>query len=96
MATVGNQRFEGDASGCAIVEVAGSQSVVEISHENFSTVRQAAGNGNEFDVVLKLASVTSTVEVTAARTPLALKCERKQRANAEWRRTQRDSRLFSG
>ena len=69
---VGNQRFEGDASGCAIVEVAGSQSVVEISHENFSTVRQAAGNGNEFDVVLKLASVTSTVEVTAARTPLAL------------------------
>jgi hypothetical protein len=72
MATVGNQRFAGDASGCTIVEVAGSQSVIEISHENFSTVRQAAGNGNELDVVLKLASVTSTVEVTAARTPLAL------------------------
>ena len=70
--TVGKQRFEGGGSGCATVTVAGSQSVVEISHESFSTVRQSAGNGAELDVVLKLASITSTVEVTAARTPLAL------------------------
>jgi outer membrane receptor protein involved in Fe transport len=69
---VGHQRFEGDTSGCATVAVAGSQSVVEISHEGFSTTHQPAGDGNELDMVLRLASVTSTVEVTAARTPLDL------------------------
>jgi len=72
IATVGNQRFEGDASGCVTVKVEDSQSIVEVSHEHFWAVRQLAGNSDELDVVLKLDSVESTVEVTAARIPLAL------------------------
>ncbi len=95
IATVGNQRFEGDASGCVTVKVEDSQSIVEVSHEHFAAVRQSAGNSDELDVVLKLDSVESTVEVTAARIPLALD------ASANSVRTLaggelKDSRLFTG
>src|ERR1700710_1485717 len=60
----GGQRAITDASGCAVITVAGSQSMVEVSGDGFATVTQAAGSVDELDVVLRLASVSSTVEVT--------------------------------
>jgi len=67
-----NQRIMSDASGCGSIAVAGTQSMVEVSHEGFASATQAVGSGDELDVVLRVASVSSTVEVTAARMPLAL------------------------
>ncbi|WP_035359153.1 TonB-dependent receptor [Edaphobacter aggregans] len=61
-----------DASGCAQVRVEGAQSVVAVLHEGFAAATQAAGGSDELDVVLRVAGASSVVEVTAARTPLAL------------------------
>ncbi|HEY0162489.1 MAG TPA: TonB-dependent receptor [Edaphobacter sp.] len=69
---VKGQRVVSDASGCASIAVAGSQSMVEVSRDGFASSAQTVGNGDELDVVLRVASVTSSVEVTAARMPLAL------------------------
>jgi outer membrane receptor protein involved in Fe transport len=46
--------------------------VVEVSHDGFATASQTAGDGDELDVVLRVAGVNSVVEVTTARTPLGL------------------------
>jgi outer membrane receptor protein involved in Fe transport len=70
--SVGHEQFHGDASGCAIVTGAGPQTLIEVSHEGFSTVAQPAGNDGQLDVTLKIAPVTTSVEVTATRQPLAL------------------------
>ena len=61
-----------DASGCAQVRVEGAQSTVVVSHVGFAAATQAVGAGDELDVVLRVAAANSLVEVTAARTPLAL------------------------
>lgn len=68
----GAQQVRSDLSGCVAVTVAGTQSLLEISHDGFSSVKQAAGGGTELEVVLRIATISSTVEVTAARMPLAL------------------------
>lgn len=68
----GDQQVTSDAAGCAMIAVEGSQSIVKVMHSGFATSSQAAGSGEELDVVLRVASVASTVEVTAARMPLAL------------------------
>jgi outer membrane receptor protein involved in Fe transport len=72
MVASNGQSVVSDASGCAVILVAGSQSRVEVSRDGFASMIQAAGSGDELDVVLKVASVSSAVEVTAARLPLAV------------------------
>jgi len=61
-----------DSSGCVEVQVEGQQTTVEISHEGFQDVTETVGERAEVDVVLRIPVASTVVEVTAARTPLAL------------------------
>lgn len=61
-----------DSSGCVEIQVDGQQTTVEVSHDGFQSVTERVENRAEVDVVLRIASASTVVEVTAARTPLAL------------------------
>lgn len=61
-----------DSSGCVEIQVDGQQTTVEVSHDGFQSVTERMENRAEVDVVLRIASASTVVEVTAARTPLAL------------------------
>jgi outer membrane receptor protein involved in Fe transport len=61
-----------DSSGCVEIQVDGQQTSVEISHEGFQDVTETVGERAEVDVVLRIPVASTVVEVTAARTPLAL------------------------
>ena len=61
-----------DTSGCVEIQVDGQQTTVEISHEGFQSVTETVGERSEVDVVLRIPAASTVVEVTAARTPLAL------------------------
>ena len=61
-----------DATGCAGVIVPGPQAKVEVRHAGFDIAVQSVGDQGEIAVVLRVAARSETMEVTAARTPLAL------------------------
>jgi outer membrane receptor protein involved in Fe transport len=65
------QTIVSDASGCATVNVE-TQATVEITHEGFSPVVRALGGESRLVVVMQVAEALEQVEVTAARSPLAL------------------------
>jgi outer membrane receptor protein involved in Fe transport len=60
-----------DAGGCATVN-AETQTMVEITRDGFSRVVRALGEENRLTVVMQVAGVVEEVQVTAARSPLAL------------------------
>lgn len=61
-----------DATGCASLLVPEPQVKIEVRHAGFDTAVQAVGDQGEIAVVLRVAARAETMEVTAARTPLAL------------------------
>lgn len=61
----------GDAGGCVMLNAEG-QTMLEIMHEGFSRVVRSVGDANPVVVVMRVAGATEEVEVTAARSPLAL------------------------
>ena len=67
------RQFSSDTTGCSTIQVSGTQVTVEIAHAGFGTVKKLIGGGDvNLDVVLRVAAANTVVEVTAARTPLAL------------------------
>jgi outer membrane receptor protein involved in Fe transport len=64
--------WKSDASGCVAVQVDSAKVVIEVSHEGFRTAAESVGERAEVDLVLHVAAASTVVEVTAARTPLAL------------------------
>ncbi len=60
-----------DAGGCATVDV-GAQATVEITHDGFRRAVRTLGGESEVTVVMQVAGAVEEVEVTAARSPLAL------------------------
>src|SRR6185437_1003416 len=54
----------------SLVADAGAQ--LEITHAGFAPVVESVANGTSLNVVMRLATVSEKIEVTAARTPLAL------------------------
>src|SRR3984885_14665282 len=60
-----------DDSGCANLQ-AEPLATVEVSRDGFSRVVQGLGESGRVTVVMRVTGSTETVEVTAARTPLAL------------------------
>src|SRR6202048_4274028 len=62
-----------DAGGCAVVTIqAGAQPNLQVVREGFGRVTQPAGAAPELTIVMHPAERRETVEVTAARTPLAV------------------------
>ena len=62
-----------DGTGCArLTFESGSQATVQITHEGFADATQPVGTAGELTVVMQPAERREVVEVTAARTPLAL------------------------
>src|ERR1700738_4349445 len=62
-----------DAGGCAVVTIqAGAQPNLQVVREGFGRVTQPAGAAPELTIVLRPGERRETVEVTAARTPLAV------------------------
>jgi outer membrane receptor protein involved in Fe transport len=62
-----------DSSGCARLTFEfGAQTAVQITHEGFADASQPVGTAAELTVVMQPAERHEVVEVTAARTPLAL------------------------
>src|SRR5215475_6359673 len=70
--SVGDHREVSDSSGCADVSVGDVRARVQISHEGFGPATEVVGERDRLDVVLRVAAANTVVEVTAARTPLAL------------------------
>jgi outer membrane receptor protein involved in Fe transport len=66
-----SQAIVSGAEGCATVN-AESQATLEITRDGFSRVVRALGDENAVTVVMKVAEAVEQVEVTAARSPLAL------------------------
>jgi outer membrane receptor protein involved in Fe transport len=60
-----------DASGCATVNVE-TQERMEVTRDGFSPVVRALGDESRLVVVMQVAGAVEEVEVTAARSPLAL------------------------
>ena len=60
-----------DQSGCVTLRAA-PRSTVEVTKTGYSTVVQGVGESTLVVVVMRVAGTAQTVEVTAARTPLAL------------------------
>jgi outer membrane receptor protein involved in Fe transport len=60
-----------DAGGCATLNVE-TQTMVEITRDGFSRVVRALGDKSRVTVVMQVAGVVEEVQVTAARSPLAL------------------------
>jgi outer membrane receptor protein involved in Fe transport len=65
------QAVVSDAAGCATID-AETQTMVEITRDGFIRVVRALGNESSVVVVMRVAGVVEEVEVTAARSPLAL------------------------
>src|SRR5271154_3713585 len=65
------QAVVSDASGCATVNVE-TQETVEVTKEGFSRVEQVLGSESQSIVVMQVAGAVEEVDVTAARSPLAL------------------------
>jgi outer membrane receptor protein involved in Fe transport len=65
-------RTQTDATGCALLNVEGAETRVEVSHAGFNRTVEIVGARTELAVVLRVASRSETVEVTATRTPLAV------------------------
>jgi outer membrane receptor protein involved in Fe transport len=65
------QTIVSDASGCATVNVE-TQATVEITRDGFSAVVRTLGNESRLVVAMRVAEAVEQVEVTAARSPLAL------------------------
>ncbi len=62
-----------DSSGCARLRFeSGLQATVQVTHEGFADASQPVGTAAELTVVMQPAERREVVEVTAARTPLAL------------------------
>jgi outer membrane receptor protein involved in Fe transport len=62
-----------DSSGCArLTFESGAQATVQITHEGFADASEPVGTAAELTVVMQPAERREVVEVTAARTPLAL------------------------
>jgi outer membrane receptor protein involved in Fe transport len=62
-----------DGSGCARLSFdSGEQTAVEITHDGFANVSQPVGTAAQLTVVMQPAERREVIEVTAARTPLAL------------------------
>ena len=62
-----------DSSGCAQLTFEPSaQTAVQVTHEGFADASQPVGTASELTVVMQPAERREVVEVTAARTPLAL------------------------
>lgn len=70
--TAGSERTATDASGCVTIRVDGSFSTITILREGFQTRTETVGDGAELDVVLRVATASTVIEVTASRTPLPL------------------------
>ena len=66
-----NQAVVSDASGCATVS-AETPGMAEITRDGFVHVVQALGGDSRLVVVMRVAGVSEEVDVTAARSPLAL------------------------
>jgi outer membrane receptor protein involved in Fe transport len=66
-----SQTVVSDAGGCATVNVE-TQTMVEITRDGFRRVTRALGDENSVVVVMRVAGAVEEVEVTAARSPLAL------------------------
>lgn len=60
-----------NATGCVTLN-AEPQSMVEVTRPGFGQVVQQVGEGDHATIVMKVAGSVQTIEVTAARTPLAL------------------------
>jgi outer membrane receptor protein involved in Fe transport len=60
-----------EQSGCVTLRAA-PRSTVEVTKTGYSHVEQGVGENTLVNVVMRVAGATQTVEVTAARTPLAL------------------------
>ena len=60
-----------DAGGCTTLDV-GTQATVEITKEGFRRAVQTLGGESEVTVVMQVAGAVEEVEITAARSPLAL------------------------
>ncbi|HEX3966547.1 MAG TPA: TonB-dependent receptor [Edaphobacter sp.] len=60
-----------DASGCVVVNV-GTQTTVEITRTGFNRVVRAVEDANPVAVVMRVAGTEEEIQVTAARSPLAL------------------------
>jgi outer membrane receptor protein involved in Fe transport len=65
------QAVTSDAGGCATVN-AEAQATVEITKDGFSSTARAVGDETRLVVVMQLAQAVEEIEVTAARSPLAL------------------------
>ncbi len=61
-----------DASGCTSLTVDAATKAVELVRDGFASVTQVLGAGGDVAVVMQPASLRQMVDVTAARTPLAL------------------------
>ena len=62
-----------DGTGCATLQIAaGTEMKVQVMRQGFSSITQTISEGPEVDVVMLPAQNQEAVEVTAARTPLAL------------------------
>ena len=62
-----------DSSGCARLSFdSGAQTVMQITRDGFATASQPVGTATQLTVVMQPAQLRQIVEVTAARTPLAV------------------------
>jgi outer membrane receptor protein involved in Fe transport len=66
-----SQATVSDAGGCAAVNVE-THATVEITRDGFSRLVRAVGNESQLTVVMQVAGAVEEIEVTAARSPLAL------------------------
>jgi len=66
-----SQAVLSDAGGCVTVD-AEPQATVEVTREGFDRVVRVLGDERQVSVVMKVAGAVEEVEVTAARSPLAL------------------------
>ncbi|HEX4577798.1 MAG TPA: TonB-dependent receptor [Edaphobacter sp.] len=66
-----SQAVVSGAGGCVMVDV-GTQTMVEVTRDGFSREMRALGAESQIMVVMKVAGAVEEVEVTAARSPLAL------------------------
>src|ERR1700722_15322966 len=66
-----SQMVVSDAGGCAVVNVQ-TQGVVEVSREGFVPAARAVSDESRVVVVMRVAGAVEEVDVTAARSPLAL------------------------
>ena len=84
-----------DAGGCATLDV-GEQATVEITREGFRRAVRTLGSESEVTVVMQVAGAVEEVEVTAARSPLALDASASSVRTMTRRAVARGSGLYAG